>query len=134
MPETILSRCEQNGLRLTEQRRVIAQVLEAADDHPDVEELHARAAAEAQKHQDLPHRQRACHHLDEHVLEREAEHARHHQGAAAQVLHFSAFFLGGGGRDAVEFQPVPNEPVAQPLGDAFLKRLDLVVDEFDHLA
>ena len=46
MPKTILSRCEQNGLRLTEQRRVIAQVLEAADDHPDVEELHARAAAE----------------------------------------------------------------------------------------
>ncbi|WP_341213117.1 Fur family transcriptional regulator [uncultured Limimaricola sp.] len=46
MPETILSRCEQNGLRLTEQRRVIAQVLEAAEDHPDVEELHARAAAE----------------------------------------------------------------------------------------
>ncbi|EYD71739.1 Fur family transcriptional regulator [Limimaricola hongkongensis] len=46
MPQTILSRCEQNGLRLTEQRRVIAQVLEAADDHPDVEELHARAAAE----------------------------------------------------------------------------------------
>ncbi|MCZ4260172.1 MAG: Fur family transcriptional regulator [Limimaricola soesokkakensis] len=46
MPKTILKRCEQNGLRLTEQRRVIAQVLEAADDHPDVEELHARAAAE----------------------------------------------------------------------------------------
>ncbi|MBB3710878.1 Fur family ferric uptake transcriptional regulator [Limimaricola variabilis] len=46
MPKTILLRCEQNGLRLTEQRRVIARVLEAADDHPDVEELHARAAAE----------------------------------------------------------------------------------------
>ncbi|MGR3463150.1 Fur family transcriptional regulator [Limimaricola sp.] len=45
MPQSILLRCEQNGLRLTEQRRVIAQVLEAADDHPDVEELHARAAA-----------------------------------------------------------------------------------------
>ena len=30
MPKTILSRCEQNGLRLTEQRRVIAQVLEAS--------------------------------------------------------------------------------------------------------
>ena len=29
---------------MTEQRRVIAQVLEAADDHPDVEELYARAA------------------------------------------------------------------------------------------
>ncbi|SDE09795.1 Fur family transcriptional regulator [Limimaricola pyoseonensis] len=46
MPRSILARCEQNGLRLTEQRKVIAQVLEAADDHPDVEELHARAAAE----------------------------------------------------------------------------------------
>jgi len=46
MPKTILLRCEQNGLRLTEQRRVIARVLEAADDHPDVAELHARAAAE----------------------------------------------------------------------------------------
>jgi Fur family ferric uptake transcriptional regulator len=30
---------------MTEQRRIIARVLEAADDHPDVEELHRRAAA-----------------------------------------------------------------------------------------
>lgn len=30
---------------MTEQRRVIARVLEASDDHPDVEELHRRAAA-----------------------------------------------------------------------------------------
>jgi Fur family ferric uptake transcriptional regulator len=30
---------------MTEQRRVIARVLEAAHDHPDVEELHRRAAA-----------------------------------------------------------------------------------------
>jgi len=44
MGPTILERCEAQGLRLTEQRRVIARVLEAADDHPDVEELHARAA------------------------------------------------------------------------------------------
>jgi Fur family ferric uptake transcriptional regulator len=42
---TILDRCEAKGLRLTDQRRVIAGVLEAATDHPDVEELHARAAA-----------------------------------------------------------------------------------------
>jgi len=42
---TILERCEAKGLRLTDQRRVIAGVLEAATDHPDVEELHARAAA-----------------------------------------------------------------------------------------
>lgn len=45
MSDTILSRCEARGLRMTEQRRVIAQVLEASDDHPDVEELYARASA-----------------------------------------------------------------------------------------
>ena len=42
--KSILERCEQKGLRLTEQRRVVAAVLEKADDHPDVEELYARAA------------------------------------------------------------------------------------------
>lgn len=46
MTDTILSRCEASGLRLTDQRRVIARVLEASDDHPDVEELYARASAE----------------------------------------------------------------------------------------
>jgi len=45
MPDTITSRCEAKGLRMTEQRRVIAQVLEESDDHPDVEELYARATA-----------------------------------------------------------------------------------------
>ena len=45
MADTILERCEAKGLRLTEQRRVIAQVLESAEDHPDVEELYARASA-----------------------------------------------------------------------------------------
>ena len=45
MPDTILERCEAKGLRLTEQRRTIAAVLEEADDHPDVEELYARASA-----------------------------------------------------------------------------------------
>lgn len=45
MSDTILSRCEARGLRLTDQRRTIAQVLEAADDHPDVEALYARASA-----------------------------------------------------------------------------------------
>ncbi len=42
---TILSRCEAQGLRLTEQRRTIAAVLETATDHPDVEELYNRASA-----------------------------------------------------------------------------------------
>ena len=36
--------CQENGLRLTEQRRVIARILSEADDHPDAEELHRRAA------------------------------------------------------------------------------------------
>jgi len=45
MTDTILSRCEAKGLRMTDQRRVIAQVLEASDDHPDVEELYTRASA-----------------------------------------------------------------------------------------
>lgn len=39
---SIIARCEAKGLRMTEQRRVIARVLEASDDHPDVEELYAR--------------------------------------------------------------------------------------------
>ena len=41
--KSILARCESQGLRMTEQRRTVARVLESADDHPDVEELHARA-------------------------------------------------------------------------------------------
>jgi len=37
--------CADTGLRITEQRRVIARVLSEAEDHPDVEALHLRAAA-----------------------------------------------------------------------------------------
>jgi Fur family transcriptional regulator, ferric uptake regulator len=37
--------CHEKGLRITEQRRVIARVLSEAEDHPDVESLHARASA-----------------------------------------------------------------------------------------
>jgi Fur family transcriptional regulator, ferric uptake regulator len=37
--------CMTKGLRMTEQRRVIARVLSDAKDHPDVEELHRRSAA-----------------------------------------------------------------------------------------
>ena len=40
----IIARCEAKGLRMTEQRRVVARVIGAAEDHPDVEELYARAA------------------------------------------------------------------------------------------
>ena len=45
MGKSIISRSTERGLRMTGQRRVIAQVLEEASDHPDVEELHARASA-----------------------------------------------------------------------------------------
>lgn len=37
--------CVAKGLRMTEQRRVIARVLSESNDHPDVEELHRRAYA-----------------------------------------------------------------------------------------
>ena len=37
--------CIDKGLKMTGQRRVIAQVLSAADDHPDAEELHRRASS-----------------------------------------------------------------------------------------
>ena len=35
--------CIEKGMRMTEQRRVIARVLSSSADHPDVEELHRRA-------------------------------------------------------------------------------------------
>jgi len=37
--------CAEKGMRMTDQRRTIAQVMEAAEDHPDVEELYRRASA-----------------------------------------------------------------------------------------
>ena len=42
---SIEERCADKGLRMTEQRRTIARVLEDTRDHPDTEELHRRAAA-----------------------------------------------------------------------------------------
>ena len=41
----IEAQCAAKGMRMTEQRRVIARVLAAAEDHPDVEELYRRASA-----------------------------------------------------------------------------------------
>ena len=40
----IEARCAATGMRMTEQRRVIARVLAASGDHPDVEELYRRCA------------------------------------------------------------------------------------------
>lgn len=44
--DTLEEQCARKGMRMTDQRRVIAHVIEAADDHPDVEELYRRASAE----------------------------------------------------------------------------------------
>jgi Fur family transcriptional regulator, ferric uptake regulator len=37
--------CAEKGLRITEQRKIIARVLSESEDHPDVEALHARASS-----------------------------------------------------------------------------------------
>ena len=37
--------CLDKGLKMTEQRRVIARVLSASVDHPDVEQVYRRATA-----------------------------------------------------------------------------------------
>lgn len=42
-PIDIEALCAERGLRITEQRRVIARVLSESQDHPDVDRLHARA-------------------------------------------------------------------------------------------
>lgn len=41
--------CIDKGMKMTEQRRIIARVLSAAVDHPDVEEVYRRASAEDSK-------------------------------------------------------------------------------------
>jgi Fur family transcriptional regulator, ferric uptake regulator len=37
--------CTEKGMRMTDQRRVVARILSQAHDHPDVEELYRRAHA-----------------------------------------------------------------------------------------
>ena len=41
----LVAACADKGMRMTEQRRVVARVLQASNDHPDVEELYRRASA-----------------------------------------------------------------------------------------
>ncbi len=41
--KSLEQQCVDRGMRMTEQRRVIARVLEHSADHPDVEELYRRA-------------------------------------------------------------------------------------------
>ena len=41
LSKTLEELCADKGMRMTEQRRVIARILQESDDHPDVEELYA---------------------------------------------------------------------------------------------
>lgn len=45
-PSLIEQKCLDHGMKMTEQRRVIARVLSDATDHPDVEEVHKRSASQ----------------------------------------------------------------------------------------
>ncbi len=45
MDETRIERmCVEKGMKMTDQRRIIARVLSEAEDHPDVEEVYGRAS------------------------------------------------------------------------------------------
>ena len=43
MSDTLLSRCLAKNIRMTSQRQIIIQVIEEADDHPDVDQLYLRS-------------------------------------------------------------------------------------------
>ena len=45
MSEIIEQKCIEKGVKLTEQRRIIAKVMSESQDHPDVDELYKRASA-----------------------------------------------------------------------------------------
>ena len=42
MSNEIENKCIKNGVRLTEQRKLVAKIMSESDDHPDVDELHKR--------------------------------------------------------------------------------------------
>lgn len=45
LSKTLEELCADRGMRMTDQRRVIARVLQESDDHPDVEELYRRSSS-----------------------------------------------------------------------------------------
>ena len=44
MSETIEQKCIAKGVKLTEQRKIIAKIMSSSDDHPDVDELYNRVS------------------------------------------------------------------------------------------
>src|SRR5581483_344352 len=43
MPQTLEQKCLEKGIRMTDQRRVIAGIIASSKDHPSVEEVYLRA-------------------------------------------------------------------------------------------
>ena len=43
--QTLQERCLQSGIRMTNQRRLLANVLDDSDDHPDVDTIYQRCKA-----------------------------------------------------------------------------------------
>ena len=44
MTETIEQKCIARGVKLTDQRKIIAKVMSDSNDHPDVDELYKRVS------------------------------------------------------------------------------------------
>ena len=44
MSNDIIKKCEKKGVRLTDQRKLIAKAMSESEDHPDVDELHRRVS------------------------------------------------------------------------------------------
>jgi Fur family ferric uptake transcriptional regulator len=44
MSNKIEEKCIKNGVRLTDQRKLVARIMSESDDHPDVDELHKRVS------------------------------------------------------------------------------------------
>ena len=49
MNETIEQKCISKGVKLTDQRRIIAKVMSDSNDHPNVDELYNRVSMLTQK-------------------------------------------------------------------------------------
>tara|TARA_B100001758_G_scaffold224639_1_gene216156 strand:- start:234 stop:641 length:408 start_codon:yes stop_codon:yes gene_type:complete len=45
MSENIEQKCIAKGVKLTDQRKIIAKIMSESDDHPDVDDLYRRASA-----------------------------------------------------------------------------------------
>jgi len=49
MSNSIEGKCIDRGVRLTDQRKLIAKIMSESDDHPDVDELHKRVSQHDEK-------------------------------------------------------------------------------------